>query len=155
MSAEKVQADDAAEPTSTPGETALKPEANAAPEVPLLGKGSTLSYAIQTTGLVAIAFTILSAVLQGTFFAVGTLIGGVLATLNLMVFARVAAAFIEQKGRSAPWAIIGGIKLVGLFLCVYIILSRGDISAVAFIMGYGALPVGISIGTLRANRNAA
>ena len=161
MSAEKADAADAAETSDAPAETSasVKPDANSAstgePEVPLLGKGSTLSYAIQTTGVVAIAFTILSAVLQGTFFAVGTLIGGVLATLNLMVFARVAAAFIEQKGRSTPWAIIGGIKLIGLFLCVYIILSRGDISAVAFIMGYGALPVGISIGTLRANRNAA
>lgn len=124
------------------------------PEIPLLGKGSALYYAIQTTGITALALTILAGVLQGTFWAVGTLIGGVLATLNLMVFARVAAAFIEQKGRSAPWAIIGGIKLLGLFLCVYIILSRGDISALAFMIGYGALPIGISIGTLRANRVA-
>jgi hypothetical protein len=139
--------EDTAEEVKKPEVVASAPEAEVPAET-----NNALSGAIQTTGIAAVALSILGAILQGPAWAVGTAIGGVLATLNLVIFARVAAAFIAQKGRSAPWAVIGGLKLMGLFACVYIILSRGDISALAFVLGYGALPIGISISSLRAPR---
>jgi hypothetical protein len=139
--------EDTAEEVKKPEVVASAPEAEVPAET-----NNALSGAIQTTGIAAVALSILGAILQGPAWAVGTAIGGGLATLNLVIFARVAAAFIAQKGRSAPWAVIGGLKLMGLFACVYIILSRGDISALAFVLGYGALPIGISISSLRAPR---
>jgi hypothetical protein len=108
-----------------------------------------LTAVVRTTAVAAIAMTLVAAVVQGPGWAVGTLIGGVLATLNLIVFARIATGFVSQKGKGAPWAVIGGIKLLGLFVAVYIILSRGEVSALAFVLGYGALPIGISLGSLR------
>lgn len=108
-----------------------------------------VSNAVQTTGITAIVLTVVMSVVQGVWWSVGTMIGGVLATLNLLLFARMAEAFIAAKGKSAPWAVLGGIKLLGLFLCVFVILRRGDVSALAFIIGYGSLPIGISVSTLR------
>lgn len=107
-----------------------------------------LTPVIRTTAIAAIAMTLVAAVVQGPGWAVGTLIGGVLATLNLIVFARIAVGFVSQGGKGAPWAVIGGIKLLGLFAAVYVILSRGEVSALAFILGYGALPIGISLGSI-------
>jgi hypothetical protein len=135
------------EPTEVaPREGGDKPDD---PEAAKAASRGALSGVIRTTAVAAVAMTLVAAVVQGPGWAVGTLIGGVLATLNLIVFARIASAFVEQRGKSAPWAVIGGIKLLGLFLAVYLILSRGEVSALAFILGYGSLPIGISLGSLR------
>lgn len=108
-----------------------------------------VSAAIRTTGLTAIVLTVAMALVEGVWWSVGTLIGGVLATLNLLLFSQLASAFIAQKGRSAPWAVLGGVKLLGLFFCVYVILRRGDVAPLAFVIGYGALPIGITLSSLR------
>jgi hypothetical protein len=80
--------------------------------------------------------------------AVGVAVGTLLATLNLIVFIRLARAFLHREGSSAPWAILGGIKLLGLFACVFVILRRGDVSPLALAVGYGSLPLGITLATL-------
>lgn len=79
---------------------------------------------------------------------IGVFVGGALATANLMLFARLGAAFLSQKGSSAPWAVIGLVKLLGLFACVYILIQRGDVSALALACGYGAMPIGITLASL-------
>lgn len=139
MSPEIEQRDDSSE---------AKPPEEAKP-APSPFSDRAISNAVQTTGITAIVLTVVMSVVQGVWWSVGTMIGGVLATLNLLLFARMAEAFIAAKGKSAPWAVLGGIKLLGLFLCVFVILRRGDVSALAFIIGYGALPIGISVSTLR------
>lgn len=78
----------------------------------------------------------------------GVLLGGAIATANLWVMARVARAFIAQKGRAAPWAVIAGIKLVALILGIWLILKSGTVSPLALVVGYGSLPLGITLGSL-------
>lgn len=80
--------------------------------------------------------------------AIGVAVGTLLATLNLVVFIRLARAFLSREGSSAPWAILGGIKLLGLFACVFVVLRRGDVSPLALATGYGSLPLGITLATL-------
>ena len=86
-----------------------------------------------------------SGVLVGFDFAIGTLVGGALATVNLILFIRLGEAFLAQRGRSAPWAVLGALKLLGLFVCVAIILRQQAASLLAFVIGYGALPIGIAL----------
>jgi hypothetical protein len=80
--------------------------------------------------------------------ALGVLIGGLLATLNLAVFARIGQAFIARKGRTAPWGAIALFKLTFLFGGVWLILKSGVVSGLSLAIGYGALPLGITLGSL-------
>ncbi len=96
----------------------------------------------------ALALTVTSAFLFGTRATVGVGVGGLLATLNFALFIRLVAAFLSQKGNAAPWAVLAGVKLLGLFAFVYIILKRGDLPPLSLAIGYGSLPIGISLGSL-------
>jgi hypothetical protein len=80
--------------------------------------------------------------------ALGVAIGGVLATANLAVFARLGDAFIARKGNTVPWTVIALLKLVFLFGGVWMILKSEIVSGLALAAGYGALPVGITLGSL-------
>lgn len=101
--------------------------------------------AVKATAATGIALTIMMAIAVGPGFAIGTLIGGALAASNLILFIRVGEVFLSQRGKGGPWAVLGGLKLVALLFCVFIILRQGAVSALAFVIGYGSLPIGISL----------
>jgi hypothetical protein len=79
---------------------------------------------------------------------VGVLFGGATATANLWVMARVARAFLAQKGHAAPWVVIAVLKLVALLIGVWLVLRSGAFSPIALVVGYGSLPLGITLGSL-------
>jgi hypothetical protein len=80
--------------------------------------------------------------------ALGVAIGGGIATVNLLVFARLGDAFLGRKGKTAPWTVIAMLKLVVLFGGIWMILSSGVVSGLSLAAGYGALPLGITLGSL-------
>ncbi|MDC3953231.1 ATP synthase subunit I [Polyangium jinanense] len=84
----------------------------------------------------------------GPRFGIGVAIGGALAPMNLWVFAQVGEAFLSRRGNTAPWAVIATIKLALLLGGVWLILRSGIASGLSLIVGYGALPIGITVGTL-------
>lgn len=96
----------------------------------------------------AVVLTLVGFALGGGRFAIGVAIGGALAPLNLWVFAQVGEAFLSRRGHTAPWAVISVVKLVVLLGGVWLILRSGIASGLALIVGYGALPIGITVGTL-------
>lgn len=93
-------------------------------------------------------FAVVGSALFGMRTGLGVLIGGLIATANLWVFARVGQAFIGRKGNSAPWGIIALLKMAVLFGGVWMILRTGVVSALSLISGYCALPIGITVGSL-------
>lgn len=107
-----------------------------------------LTGAVKAAAVSALALTALMAALVEPTFAIGTFFGGALATVNLILFIRLGEAWLAQKGNSAPWGLLGALKLLGLFACVAIILRQGAVSALAFVIGYGALPIGIALSSL-------
>ncbi|MBL8739486.1 MAG: ATP synthase subunit I [Myxococcales bacterium] len=109
-----------------------------------------LGSSVRATAAAAIVLAVGAAVVVDPWYAVGTLIGGVMATANLVLFIRIVETFIAQSqaGKAVPWAMLWALKLAGLFLCVFVILRRGDVNALAFVMGYGALPIGIAVSSL-------
>ncbi|MDI1448056.1 ATP synthase subunit I [Polyangium sp. 6x1] len=96
----------------------------------------------------AVVLTIGSFALGGPRFGIGVAIGGVLAPVNLWVFAQVGEAFLSRRGNTAPWAVIATLKLALLLGGVWLILRSGIASGLALAVGYGALPIGITVGTL-------
>jgi hypothetical protein len=75
-----------------------------------------------------------------------------MAGLNLLAFARVGAAILAPRGRSAPWAGIAAIKLLGLFGAFYFLLQHQIVTPFPLMIGYAALPVGITLGFLLSPR---
>lgn len=104
--------------------------------------------AIMAVAGTALVLAVLSGFAYGVPAALGVVAGGALATANLAFFARLVAAFLTQKGNTAPWAVLGMLKLLGLFAVAYIVLNTGLFSAIWFAVGYGSLPIGITVGTL-------
>lgn len=101
--------------------------------------------AIITAGVILSAG---AAIAFDTGTAVAALVGAALAVLNLVLFARLVSAFVTEKGRAGPWALLGAMKLVGLFACVYVLVTRGGVSAIGIALGFASLPIGITFGTL-------
>jgi hypothetical protein len=90
---------------------------------------ASLVASVKAVAVSAVVLSIMATLAVDWQMGVSTAVGGLLATVNLIVFARLGEAFLAQKGRSAPWALLGTIKLLGLFACVYILLRRADVSA--------------------------
>ena len=127
------------------------PEKPATPEgaatEPSVAEGM-MRAALLSVATVGLAITVGSAAFAGFRFAAGVLIGGVLATANLWVFARLGDAFLGGKGRAAPWAIVAALKLVFLFGGVWLTLKSEVVSGISLALGYTALPIGITLGAL-------
>jgi hypothetical protein len=112
------------------------------------GNDAPMKAAIWTVAGTAVVLSGGAALGFGARAALGVAVGGVLATLNLLVFARIGQAFLSKKGNTAPWAIIAVVKLVGLLGGVWLILKNGYVSGLALTIGYGSLPIGITLGSL-------
>lgn len=82
--------------------------------------------------------------------AAGALLGGLLATANLAVFARLGEAFLANDKRrpTLPWVPVAMLKLVVLFGSVWLILKHDLVPGLALAAGYAALPIGITLSTV-------
>ena len=107
-----------------------------------------LAVAVRAVAISGAVMTVVAAVGVDLPTAVSVAVGGALATANFALFVKLGQAFIAQRGQSAPWVALGGIKMLALFACVFILLRRGDVAALALAAGYGALPIGITVSTL-------
>jgi len=54
----------------------------------------------------------------------------------------------EAKGRGAMWSVFALLKLFGLFAVVLWLIQRNIVSPLPFVLGYCALPAGITLGTV-------
>ena len=106
-------------------------------------RGAVIAVAVSGAAIAVLAFALFDA-----RTGLGALIGGALATANLYVFARVGDAFLAQKGNAAPWGAIALVKLIFLFGGVWLILKNDVVPGLALAAGYGALPIGITLGFL-------
>jgi hypothetical protein len=104
--------------------------------------------AVMGVAATALVLAVLGLFAFGASAGLGVAVGGALATVNLIFFARLVEAFLAQKGAAAPWAILGFLKLLGLFAVAWIVLKMDLFSPLSFAVGYGALPIGITVSTL-------
>ena len=120
-----------------------------APEAPASGLGDApMRAAVWSVFLCGLCFAVIAAAVVDFRTALSVLAGGLIATANLMVFARVGQAILSGKERAAPWAAVAFVKLTLLFGGVWILLKSGYVTGIPLAAGYAALPFGIVIGTL-------
>jgi hypothetical protein len=112
------------------------------------GVDPTLVAAVKAVFVTAVAFSVIALLGFDARTAVGVALGGGLATLNLVAFILIGKAFLDRRGSSAPWAIVGGMKLLALIAAAWLIIRSELASGLALAAGYGALPVGITLGSL-------
>ena len=103
---------------------------------------------ITAVAAVAVAFTIVAAIVAGMPVALSVAVGGLLATANLWVFAIVGKNVIAGGRRRRIWGLVGGLKLLALLGGLYLLLENGVIDPLPLVIGYGALPLGIAIGSV-------
>jgi hypothetical protein len=97
-------------------------------------------FAVAAIGLIVALGAFL---LAGTQAGIGVAVGASTATLNLWAFTRLGSAFVSRNGVRASWGVLAGLKLIGLFAAVSVILKMDVADPISFIVGYLALPVGI------------
>lgn len=121
-----------------------EPENPAEPE----GNDASMKAAILSVAITGAVLALGALAAYGGRAALGVAIGGAIATANLAVFARIGQAFVSRRGNTAPWAVIAVVKLVALLGGVWLILKSNIVSGLALTIGYGSLPIGITLGSL-------
>jgi hypothetical protein len=106
-----------------------------------------LRAAVKAVALSGVALALGALVGFGTRNAMGVGLGAAIATANLYVFVKLSEAFMERRG-TAPWIAVGIIKMTALLFVVWLVIKNGTVPPFALAVGYGALPLGITLGSL-------
>lgn len=138
------------EPNASGNEASVPKRADEEPPPIVLERDPLLAKTVWLTGGVGGLLTVVAGIVMGPFWAIGTLVGGALATANLALFIKLGRGLLAQGTKSASRALIllGLLKLLGLFACVFVLVRQGAVSPLAFAIGYGALPISISLSPL-------
>jgi len=118
------------------------------------------------TSLVAVAasgaaLTAGSLVLFGARAGLSSGMGVIVAVGNLWALARIVTALLPDDAEGAraqsrgAWTLLASIKVLGLLAMVGLLMRSAVVSPLALLVGFGALPMGIAIGSLVSDRNAA
>ena len=105
-----------------------------------------------TLVLVALAFS-------GAEAALSVAAGSGLAAGNLWLLARIVTALLPDDGPGAEaqsragWALVAVLKMLGLLALAWLLMGHGIVSPLPMLVGFGALPIGIAIGSLVSDRS--
>jgi hypothetical protein len=100
--------------------------------------------AMAATGLV---FALATAGFGGLGAGAGVLIGTLVAMGNLWAFAFIVRALFG-RGRPWGWALLGVLKMFGLFGVVAWLLREEIVRVIPFALGYASLPIGLTLSAL-------
>lgn len=103
------------------------------------------------------AFAIVGAAAWSLRIGGSVLLGAALAVTNLWVLARIVRAVTAGARPGAGgklWVLIALLKLLVLFAVVWGLITRDLVEPVALMAGFGALPIGVAIGSLVSDRAA-
>jgi hypothetical protein len=111
--------------------------------------------------------TMLALIVMGPRIARSVAVGAALAAGNLWVLARVVTALLpnSEKGShhadlsgslsgASAWVFLAIFKMCALFTVVWLLMRYAVVSPLSMLIGFGALPLGIAIGSLLSDRNA-
>jgi hypothetical protein len=115
------------------------------------------------------ALALVALIVVGPRSAMSVGVGGGIATGNLWALARIVAALVpagtgdaggggERPAPETPvagasaWALVGLLKMFGLFTVVWLLMRSAIVSPLAMVFGFAALPMGIAIGALVSDR---
>lgn len=122
------------------------------PEMPPQGERMPLDATLITTifsvGCVALCLSVGAAVLTSAKAALGVALGGLIATLNLWLGAYLGRAILAGGPRRRLYVLLTVLKFTVLIGVAYLVLRSGLSNALLLALGYGSMPIGITIGNL-------
>lgn len=136
--------------------TAPAPAPTEPPSLPLR-LDARMRTSIATVAVVGLAFTLVALLVFGPLTAFSVAVGAAIAAGNLWALARIIAALMPGEGapsNGAAWALLGVLKMFALVVVVWLLMRHGVVSALPMMAGFGALPIGIAIGSLVSDRRS-
>ena len=137
--------DDAVSPKPKKKKRAKKRSAE--PSLPaLLPPDTAMRSSLACVAISAVVITACAFGLSKTKHLVGVAVGGFVAWANLWAFSKLGALLLVKP--SAGLGLAGVVKMILLFVGVFILFKRGVATPLEFVCGFAALPIGIVMGTL-------
>lgn len=136
------------EPSDKPEKTTTNdlPQKSAARNMKTTKSDSaTLSRTIWSVALVGVAMVIVAAFVGGGRAAFSVFVGSATGVANLVVIGILVRKLISGTSR-LPWGAVSFVKLVVLFGGLFLLLKTGVVQILPLVIGYGALPLGITFG---------
>ena len=121
------------------------------------GLDARMRTTLRTVALVGIALTLGALVTFGPGTALSVAVGAAIAAFNLWALARVVAGLLPAtpegaRRNGAGWALVALLKMLGLVAIVWLLMRHGVVSPLPMLAGFGALPIGIAIGSAVSDR---
>lgn len=104
--------------------------------------------ALVAVAAVAVVLAIGGVIGFGWRVGVGIAAGGLVATANLWAFAHIVRGVLGGGKRTRLWGLAGALKFLALACGAYLLLRSGFITGLTLAIGYAALPLGVTLGTL-------
>lgn len=103
---------------------------------------------LTSVAVFGVAMALLALAIFGIHSAGGVALGAAIATVNLWAFSRIGEALLSgRQGHAAKWAALGVFKLLALLGGVYVLINLGLVEPIPLMVGYAALPAGITLAT--------
>jgi hypothetical protein len=119
-----------------------------------------LRIAIATVVAAGAVLTLFALALASVRTGLSVLIGSALAAGNLWLLARIVVELLpnDRAGADAQsragWALVAVLKMFALSAFAWLLMRHGIVSPLPMLIGFGALPIGIAIGSLVSDRSA-
>jgi hypothetical protein len=117
-----------------------------------------LRMSIRAVGATGGVLALCALAFAGLEAAVSVAAGAALAAGNLWLLARIVTSLLpddrpgaESQSR-AGWALVAVLKMFGLLALAWLLMRHGIVSPLPMLVGFGALPIGIAIGSLVSDR---
>jgi hypothetical protein len=108
------------------------------------GLDGSLQRALRMVAVAGVCLTLPAGAIWGWRAALGAGLGAAVAVANLFVVARAVGSLLGS-GTSQGWAVVGLLKMLALFGGFWWLMQSGVVEALPFVVGYGALPLGITL----------
>jgi hypothetical protein len=108
-----------------------------------------IASAIWSVAIVGALLTAGAPSLLGQQTRVSVALGALLAAGNLWAISRTVRGFLYPAGARAAWIPLALLKFSVMFLGVLFLVREGYAQLLPLVIGYGALPVGITISQLK------
>jgi len=110
--------------------------------------------AIGAVAVFGALFTAVAGTVWGARGAISAALGAAIAASNLWVLARIvgATARPDASKSAAVWGLLALVKMLALFVIVWLLVRWGVAQPLPLVLGYGALPIGIAVGSVVADR---
>jgi len=115
--------------------------------------GNQIAMTLVYVGACGLLLAIGASIGWGWRMGLGAALGSAIGASNLWALHRIGGAFLTGKSRGL-WALAGAAKFLVLAGLFAVVIKYRLVSPIAFVVGYGALPIGITFGSLLGTRGS-